>query len=537
MEPAVSSSCETEGQKLLHFEGTLREFLDELLRQPRRVRVRHDATGGAGSASHGPQPPTEYPTLEFDSVTIIEKSVPYPIEELRDCAAWWNKTYRGSDDFCFSIHALSIGVDLKTEEDRPAWANLLTCVIGNLLSWGSILSLSFSHDRGWFSGNMSRETGAKILLAALSSSKTLKCLSLADLDFGRAGMTVALMGLILRLPLITLSLCDCNIGSESTSAILQAVLNPGTARFRHLGLHLDMSLDGSYARPLTWLATNQTLQRLYLHGSFTFDAVRSLSSALKDNRCLRSLSLWSTLCGDWGFGDFGEMLAVNTSLESLQLEAPRFLASDLELFSMGLRTNRTLKRLLLYTTTFENMGEFCCGLHPLIETIRYHNTTLEDLTLPNPVMSYARHNYTYRIYKMLHFHQVFRAACPALRRGEDLVRWLPLLGSSHPRYKATVLFFWARLRAETVAQTVKKWAVVEKEEEAVAAVRDSVAAVEDPPLDEAAPAQSTTSWRFVSCIYHTLTSSAAHLQQTLLFPLQSNPELNRMIAPQGAAGD
>lgn len=529
MEPAVVSSSrfssEVEETNTLRFEGTLREFAEFLPRQPTR---RHAPAFDAVTTSLGCGPPAEEytTTLQIDSVTITERSVPYPNEELRDCAAWWNRASQDSSDgFTFSIRELSFKVHQSTLESWSPWVNLITSVLGNLLSLGSVRSLHFSCIDP-FRFEAQREIGAPILLGALACCTTLKDLFVEGVNFKRAGMTETLEDLIPHLPLDRLNLSDCSSG------IVRAALNPETSRLRSLSL--DTTCDVSYSRPLTFLATNQTLQELTLFGSFHFDVVRSLASALKHNRSLQSLTLWTTdtreLRGDWGFGDFGEMLPVNASLESLKLAAPRFLASDLKLFSMGLRQNRTLKSLLLYLTTRgDEMRYVGRGLQPLIEAVRYHNTTLEEVELPNPTWSYS-----YPIPRVLKFHQKFRSACHALRRGEDVERWLPLLGCTHPRTKASLLFCLARLRAETVAQSLRKWAVVE--EDSVATVKDSVEAVGDPPWGETA-AQSRTFWRVVSFIAHAITSAAAHLQQRLLHPPQSYPELDRMIAPSGPSWD
>lgn len=208
------------------------------------------------------------------------------------------------------------------------------------------------------------------------------------------------------------------------------------------------------------------------------------------------------------------MLAVNESLESLSLKAPRFLGSDLELLSIGLRQNRTLKRMHLDLVSLGiEMRYVGRGLQPLIETVRYHNTTLEDVSLP--ITIYQDSLPTQYVLK---FHQKVRSACDALRRGEDLERCLPLLGLTHPRTKATLVFCLARLRPEKVAQSLRNWAVVEEDSAVTVGNSEWLWGV-------LFGVRRQRSWRlsgdFVGYIAHTRTSAAARLRQRDSTPRRS----------------
>ena len=162
-----------------------------------------------------------------------------------------------------------------------------------------------------------------------------------------------------------------------------------------------------------------------------------------------------------GFGAFGEALEANATLTEFYFDKGRILESDLHKLSQGSRRNNTLEVLRLTPRGLTSQG-----LQPLIETVRYHNSTLGRLILPRQFVQEQS-----QFDAALNFHKAFRSACQVVREGgggggaaaaaepDDsdgavFLQWWPLLGSNHPTVKATVIFCVARVRAEAVAHSM-----------------------------------------------------------------------------------
>ena len=198
------------------------------------------------------------------------------------------------------------------------------------------------------------------------------------------------------------------------------------------------------------LSANRTLQELRLEGDLGVPAFEGLASALTSNTCLRELEL----CDRTSQGRchvFAGALADNSSLEWLTFRELHIRESDMLDFSQGLRKNRTSTHLALLCEDLTPRK-----LQPLIETVRYHNDTLEHVGLPSDPVQEQR-----LLDAVCRFHFDFRVTCRTLQNGPTeqseavLRRWWPLLGSNYPTAKATVLFCVARVRAEVAARSFK----------------------------------------------------------------------------------
>lgn len=268
----------------------------------------------------------------------------------------------------------------------------------------------------------------------------------------------------LRLGSLHLQQIQSSASSSSpqiASTILRAALN-GELLSHTLALSL-CQFDLSDIESDVWdlLSANRALKSLFLVGDLGVSTVANLASAVKCNTSLQHLDL-SDHTTQGGLGAFADALAVNETLEELEIYSGRILESDLHDFSTALRRNRTLKLLRLPLN-----GLTAQGLKPLMETVRYHNNTLERVMLPPQKIP----SFPWQLSAMCsacQFHGAFRAACQAHHSrgtvvtaldGDDadstLRPWWPLLGSSHPTAKATVIFCLAQVRAETLARSMR----------------------------------------------------------------------------------
>ena len=132
------------------------------------------------------------------------------------------------------------------------------------------------------------------------------------------------------------------------------------------------------------LAENCTLQDIRLDGNLEYGTLMLLATALTCNTTLRVLEL-SDASTQAGFGAFAGTLTVNRSLEQLCFRKGRILTQDLLKLSEGLWWNRTLKVLELPSD-----GLTPERLQPLIQTVRYHTTSLDHVFLPLDVLPRER---------------------------------------------------------------------------------------------------------------------------------------------------
>lgn len=187
-----------------------------------------------------------------------------------------------------------------------------------------------------------------------------------------------------------------------------------------------------------------------LHGRKYF---RSPRAALDHNTSLKVLHL-SDPYAQGRCGAFAGALAANASLEELHFFDAAILDSDLDELSNALRRNRTLKVLGLPREGFTAQG-----LQTLLETVRYHNSSLERVILPVRLGWRLRSLFD----SACRFNAEFRCGEPspprvwggAKRRRRGIWTLVALVGveQNHPTAKATVLFCVVRVRAEIVAHS------------------------------------------------------------------------------------
>jgi len=238
---------------------------------------------------------------------------------------------------------------------------------------------------------------------------------------------------------------DPTIASNTVRAVLQSDI----ARLALYRFDLTTIDSGCW----DVLSVYRMLKELRLECDLGVQAFEHFAAALTSHTSLREL----VLCDHTSQGRchaFAGTLAVNASLERLTFGELQILDSDdLLVLSQGLRRNRTLIHLALSCNGLLTPQQ----LQPLIETVLYHNDTLQHLVLPSERLQ-EQHllNAAYR------FHCDFRIACQSLQDGTSTEpseaifrRWWPLLGSNHPTAKATVIFCVVRARAEVAAHSFK----------------------------------------------------------------------------------
>lgn len=412
------------------------EVLDRTRVRNRRNRGRTSSENG-GSRLHGH--------------VSIDLGLGTRLDELRDFSAWLEGNAL-DPDFQISARQIRIRVhDLK--EGHRLWPVLmqhLQSLLHNLLSLGDASALVLEMRPGC---EPPRDL-VPSLLDALPRCGTLKALHLKLGTFD-ACTVQALMRAIPNLRLDDLHLHQgrprpgAPERSNHASNIIRAALDGELSRLAWLTMH-DFDLTTIDAGCWKLLSANRMLKKLRLECDLGVHAFELLASALTSNTSLREL----VLCDHTAQGRcnaFAGTLVGNTSLKRLVFKEAHVLESDLLDLTQGLRRNGTLRQL-----------EFLCNgltpprLQPLIETVRYHNITLEYVGLPSELRQEQQ-----LLDAACQFHRSFRIACQSLQDGttvpSDAVfrRWWPLLGSKHFTAKATVLFCVARTQAAVAARSLK----------------------------------------------------------------------------------
>jgi len=453
VEPSIHATYAFQGEHGIEsrtFVGSMRAFALFLQRKSQELPQEDVAEGWLRG------PPYLF-QLDCVRVVLHEASV----EEVPEMVAWLTSSPRpgtGAAATRFSIEKLEFeGIRLEHHNWPILMSPAVPSLLGHLLGRGSVTSLHLCTI--WWPDQCSQ-----LIQSVSDHSRTLKefVVTLFSPHLGQYDMYPAYRALAETIPrmqsLEQFRLLEGScVDIGNSQSILRAALSPETAPSRLSLLHLSgLQLTGSEPRSLEALATNPSLKDLQLHGYFPKQTIAVLASVLKTNRTLQWLELWNT-ADDFEYNAFGEAIAVNQTLVFLALGCYHFPDSAVLSLSIGLRRNNTLKVLLLDGWT----GLDRQALQPMIETVQHHNDTVECVRIPMHLKLEQS-----LLDSVCTFHGPFRSACQALvvegtgttkdaSRAAAFQRWWPLLGSTHPKIKATVLFCLLRSRAELASQSLR----------------------------------------------------------------------------------
>jgi len=199
-------------------------------------------------------------------------------------------------------------------------------------------------------------------LGGLCESKTLKRLSLKNMDLSLSQVSSIAETLSTNTALLYLKLSDCGFDMEGWRSV--ASILPENTTLLHLDLSQCQTLDDDGCFIIgSCMEGNTALKILQLHNDESSEVsskgISSLSRMLETNKTLETLEVSFTSSDDSGYKAIAEALQRNTTLKNLYLENHGKQVSTNGIVSLGYvleRTNKSLEQLAMMFDGSDNNG-------------------------------------------------------------------------------------------------------------------------------------------------------------------------------------